>query len=643
VGKLTSYNGEAALYVGFDTLTEKKVAIKEYMPDALCTRAREVLPLSVNTDELALYKTYMSEFIELNRSLQSLGTLSGIQRVTDVFSENNTAYAVLEYNAGVSLKAYIAQQFGGFMSVEQARELFPPVFKALGRVNAGSIVHRGISPTTVFVNETSGLYLSDFSITAARIYGSKINEEVFAGYAAPEQYNSLERHGDWTDVYGMSALLYNVLTGIDPPDAQSRLISDDLTEPMLINSHIPEKISKAIIRGLTLSAENRIKNINELCEQLFGKLRTADISKSKTLTEIPVSATFWNTTDTGLPITPDVDIDFDDDEEEKPRGKFDADLVEAVEKSIRKEAREKQRKIKMGIVISAVTLVVIFFIVTIVLALDGYFDKDPAVTEDPSETTTVTTAETTTSLTSATTEEYIPGTPVLVRRFEGLDFRQEWVSDFPGLRFKFEPEYRADHRKNFVFFQSIQDGQRVPEGTEIVIKYSLGKEFIKLSNIPDYVGMTVGDLRNELNRLGVDFLNIRIGDENTMFIPSMANQIVGGVNGNNLNADIRITSLPGVMTRQADIVIIHVAAIATTETTVTVPTTTASSPTVTTRTIPTITTTRTTTVTTATTVTTTPATTTPVTTAPTETTTPEPVTPPPVTDPPAEPPPPLYE
>ena len=85
VGKLISYNGEGAVYIGYDTVTNSRVTIKEFMPDTLCTRMKGETEITVNADNSALYKTYMSEFADLHRSLMKLRGMAHIQAVLDIF------------------------------------------------------------------------------------------------------------------------------------------------------------------------------------------------------------------------------------------------------------------------------------------------------------------------------------------------------------------------------------------------------------------------------------------------------------------------------------------------------------------------------------------------------------------------------
>ena len=96
VGKLLSYNGEGATYIGFDKVTGAKVTVREYMPDTLCSRKKGDPQIVVDANRLPLYKTYMSEFVELNKALLKARSMTHIQTVLDIFPQNNTAYVIFE-------------------------------------------------------------------------------------------------------------------------------------------------------------------------------------------------------------------------------------------------------------------------------------------------------------------------------------------------------------------------------------------------------------------------------------------------------------------------------------------------------------------------------------------------------------------
>lgn len=273
VGKLISYNGEGAIYIGYDTVTGNKITIKEFMPDTLCARRKGETETSVNADNSALYKTYMSEFADLHRSLIKLRGMAHIQSVLDVFYENGTCYAVSEFINGITLKTYL-ENSGGSLSWEQVKELFPPILTTLSLIHAAGIIHRGISPQTIFVTDKMELKLAGFCISAGRTTNTEIACEIFSGYAAPEQYSN-EVNGTWTDVYGISAVLYKVLTGTAPAEAIART-PGSLLEPMMINRNIPQNVSKVIMGGMRLSTDKRIRSITEFVDRLFAPPKSAE-------------------------------------------------------------------------------------------------------------------------------------------------------------------------------------------------------------------------------------------------------------------------------------------------------------------------------------------------------------------------------
>ena len=276
VGKLLSHNGEGAVYLGYDKAEKKKITIKEYMPAALCRRDRESGNITVKEDCLPLYKSYLSEFADLNKTLMNCMGDSCIRRVYGIFAENNTGYITMEYLDGLSLTDYLAEN-GNVMSWAEAEVFFQPVFTALAKLHSMGIIHRGLSTDTVFVRKNGKAALTGLGISAGRTAESRIDCEMYEGYAACEQYALSERQGSWTDVYGMSALLYRVLTGKVPPSARDRETDDTLVSPAEISAGIPKYVSDAIMRGLSPDQLLRTHNIEELAKQLFSVEQEVEI------------------------------------------------------------------------------------------------------------------------------------------------------------------------------------------------------------------------------------------------------------------------------------------------------------------------------------------------------------------------------
>ena len=268
VGKVLSYNGEGASYIGYDTMTSSKVVIHEYMPDKLCSRTKQSPKVMVKTDSLNKYKTYMSEYAELNKSLSRMRTLSHLVPAIDMFAENNTMYVISKYVEGITLKKFL-QGNGDRLSWEQIKKIFPPIFTTLSLIHNSGIIHGGICPDNIIVTPKGELKLIGFSISATRVENSDLSSELHPGYAAPEQYNSLDWLGTWTDVYAIAAVLYRMLTGVLPPNASSRRQADNIIDLKQMHIDIPQNVSRVIMQALRVNPETRIQTITELVTKLF--------------------------------------------------------------------------------------------------------------------------------------------------------------------------------------------------------------------------------------------------------------------------------------------------------------------------------------------------------------------------------------
>lgn len=268
VGKVLSYNGEGASYIGFDIVTSSKVVIHEYMPDTLCSRTKHSPKIMVRTDSLNKYKTYMSEFAELNKSLSRMRTLSHLVPAIDMFAENNTMYAISKYVEGITLRKFL-QGNGEKLSWEQIKKIFPPIFTTLSLIHNSGIIHGGICPDNIIVTPKGELKLIGFSISATRVENSDLSSELYSGYAAPEQYNSLDWLGTWTDVYAIAAVLYKMLTGVLPPSSASRKQADNIIDLSQMSIDIPQNVSRVIMQALRVNPETRVQTITELVTKLF--------------------------------------------------------------------------------------------------------------------------------------------------------------------------------------------------------------------------------------------------------------------------------------------------------------------------------------------------------------------------------------
>ena len=190
--------------------------------------------------------------------------------IMEMLQLGGTAYVVQEYFEGVSLNDLLEERGSEPLSWEQTEVLMMPLLRSLDRVHKRQIAHRAICPQKISISREGHVKLLDFSVSSARTEKTEISAEIFGGYSAPEQYRINGKQGAWTDVYGICATLYRMLTGVVPQDAATRLVSDNLMDACILNETVPASVSDALKAGLTVAPASRIATIGELLDGLNG-------------------------------------------------------------------------------------------------------------------------------------------------------------------------------------------------------------------------------------------------------------------------------------------------------------------------------------------------------------------------------------
>ena len=195
--------------------------MKEYYPQGIVVRNNSVDDVVTVTyaKQKDVFNKGKTKFLEEARVIAKFNDQEGIVNVTDFFEANNTAYIVMEYLDGITLKEYIAEN--GVLSPEDILELMAPVLESLDEVHKQGLIHRDISPDNIMLLKNGKVKLMDFG--AARDYtdfGEKSLSIVLKpGYAPEEQYRSRGIQGPWTDIYALSATIYKCITGITPAES----------------------------------------------------------------------------------------------------------------------------------------------------------------------------------------------------------------------------------------------------------------------------------------------------------------------------------------------------------------------------------------------------------------------------------------
>lgn len=268
VGRILGQGGFGITYLGYELHSKRRIAIKEYFPSGVVVRTgTRVYPTTAENS--AFFRRGLELFNKEARILSRLSGQPNIVEVISFFFENNTGYFVMEVLEGNSLKDYLAIR-GGRISFQEAVTMLLPTMEALETVHHEGMLHRDIAPDNIFITTDGVAKLIDFG--AARFRREEetksIRTIVKPGYAPMEQYTSQAAQGPWSDVYAMGATIYRAITGITPPDAPSRAMSDELLSPSQLGCQLPSGADYAIMRALSPRINFRFASMSEFITAL---------------------------------------------------------------------------------------------------------------------------------------------------------------------------------------------------------------------------------------------------------------------------------------------------------------------------------------------------------------------------------------
>lgn len=277
IGKVIEENGDSVVYIGWDNDSNAIVNITEYFPFGLSSRSADRLTVTPAENMGLAFNSGLSEFMELHTNLSKIEGATALIPVIDVFESNGTVYSVSSIVSGITLKDFLIRN-GGVIKWEQVRLLIMPLLNSLAILHSAGIVHRGISPETVIVGRDGRLYLSGFSISAARTGGTVFMAKLATGYAAPEQYDNERTSGPAADIYAVAAIIFRCIIGSNVPDAKERLVNDKLSIPAGITETVSKGTLAAIANALNVDNNARTSSADRL-KKMFEISATTVIPK----------------------------------------------------------------------------------------------------------------------------------------------------------------------------------------------------------------------------------------------------------------------------------------------------------------------------------------------------------------------------
>lgn len=257
-------------------------ALKEYYPEGLCRRVPDGGVTPLNGREGA-YQIGLSAFLGEANVLKGLPKRHGLVRVRGAFERRGTAFCVMEYIEGDSLLPEVEEvkSRGRPMPEQRLRDLAFDMCWALEALHNEGLIHRDIKPANIMMRDSKDPVLIDFGAARNLKLGGPRDSILTKSYAAVEQFpsdiNGFDRElpeGPWTDIYALSVVLYELVTGTKPPLSISRTQNllagqDDPYVPLMRqNIRLSDDLLEAIDDGMALMPRERIASAHAMAERI---------------------------------------------------------------------------------------------------------------------------------------------------------------------------------------------------------------------------------------------------------------------------------------------------------------------------------------------------------------------------------------
>ena len=226
--RVLGHGGFGITYRGRNTVLQKTVAIKEYMPAGTAIRDADQSVFPKAREDEQDYAWGLQRFLDEARMLARFDH-PGIVRVQQFFEAHGTAYIAMEFLDGRTLAAVYEERRE--WDEGELRALLSPVLNALEEVHEADFLHRDIKPGNIMFRNDQTPVLIDFGAARAAIARRSQNMTaiVTPGFSPIEQYSTSAeaQQGPWTDIYALGALLYRGMANRVPSDATARTMDDD--------------------------------------------------------------------------------------------------------------------------------------------------------------------------------------------------------------------------------------------------------------------------------------------------------------------------------------------------------------------------------------------------------------------------------
>mgnify|MGYP000595297507 CR=1 FL=1 len=214
-------------YLASDPALGKKFAIKEYFPRTEATRLASGDVAAIDPSHADAFNAGLDRFLNEARTLAHFDD-PAIVRVNRILRQAGTAYIVMEFVDGETLSAKLKRD--KHIPAAEAKRLLLKIADGLGSVHEAGILHRDIKPGNILLRNGTDPVLIDFGAAKSAAPGDPETMTAIwtPGFGAKEQMSEYEKEGPYTDVYGLAAVGYCMITGKRPLDASNRFPEDPI-------------------------------------------------------------------------------------------------------------------------------------------------------------------------------------------------------------------------------------------------------------------------------------------------------------------------------------------------------------------------------------------------------------------------------
>ena len=255
VKKRIGVGGMADVYRAFDRLEGRDVAVK------------------ILKNEYTKNDEFLQRFKNESKAIAVLSH-PNIVKVYDVSFGDRIQYIVMEYIDGITLKEYISHQH--VIPWKEAVHFTVQILQALQHAHEKGIVHRDMKPQNIMLLQDGSIKVTDFGIARFSNNETRTMTDKAIGsvhYIAPEQARGDNTDGK-ADIYSVGVMLYEMLTGKLPFDADSAVsvaimqMQSDPKPLREINDKIPEGIEEITLRAMRKDPKQRYANAGEMLEAI---------------------------------------------------------------------------------------------------------------------------------------------------------------------------------------------------------------------------------------------------------------------------------------------------------------------------------------------------------------------------------------